>query len=201
MPNTWKEILDPIIAKFNAAWLGKDDAIWNAEGSKAMAGLLTDMQKHLDNGDDFFIPKNQVEKELQEKDEKIARTMSDHGRMLWKEDVEGHCDDTRLCFEYGDTVRCGPCAIKQATAAGVATINQDMTYNPQEARLRREIVAKDEEIARLKEIILRIPESIREKIKEVEANNAYWGGPHKQAYPDAPDILKDIEDYLESMQK
>lgn len=70
-----------------------------------------------------------------------SRTLSDHGRMLWRDDVEGHCPSPELCFEYGPTVRCSPCAIKQAEDAGVATLHPDRTYSPQECRLKRELAA------------------------------------------------------------
>ena len=53
--------------------------------------------------------------------ELVERTMTDHQRMLWRDDVEGICPTPDMCFEYGDHVRCGPCAIKQATARGVQT--------------------------------------------------------------------------------
>ena len=57
---SWRSILEPIIAKFNAAWLSNGNAIWNGEGAKAMAALLTEMGGHLDNGDGYFIPRHQL---------------------------------------------------------------------------------------------------------------------------------------------
>lgn len=49
------------------------------------------------------------------------RMMTDCQRMLWRDDVAGICPTLDMCFEYGDHVRCGPCAIKQAAAYGVET--------------------------------------------------------------------------------
>ncbi len=47
-------------------------------------------------------------------------TISDGGRLLHKSDVVGVCEDSDLCFERADDVaRCGPCARKLASAAGV----------------------------------------------------------------------------------
>lgn len=56
----WAEVIAPLAAKFNAAWLSGGEAIWNAEGSEAMAKLLTRMAHHLDNGDDYFIPRHRL---------------------------------------------------------------------------------------------------------------------------------------------
>lgn len=72
-------------------------------------------------------------------EDRNKRTLTDHGRMLWRDDVEGHCDSPDLCFEHGGPVRCSPCAIKQATAAGVTTLDPDRAYLPEVCRLRREI--------------------------------------------------------------
>lgn len=66
------------------------------------------------------------------------RTLEDHGRMLWRDDVEGHCLNPDLCFEYSDTVRCGACAFKQSAAAGVEVRNPDKSYSPEVCRLKRE---------------------------------------------------------------
>jgi hypothetical protein len=66
------------------------------------------------------------------------RTLSDHGRLLWRDDVEGICPTIDSCFEYGDTVRCSPCAIKQAAARGVET-NYSLPELPEVSRQRREI--------------------------------------------------------------
>lgn len=94
-----------------------------------------------------------------------ARTMSDHGRMLWRDDVEGHCPSPELCFEHGLTVRCSPCAIKQAEAAGVATLHPERTYSPQECRLKRELAeAKAREAA-----LVSLLTDAREQINDASA--------------------------------
>ena len=83
---------------------------------------------------------------------RIARTLSDHGRMLWRDDVEGYCPSPELCFEYSATVRCSPCAIKQATASGVETLRPDQSYLPEVCRLNRELAeakAREAELVKL----------------------------------------------------
>lgn len=69
---------------------------------------------------------------------RVRRTMSDPQRMLWADDVKGVCQSPDMCFEYGDHVRCGPCAIQQAANAGVET---DLTVPnlPEVHRLQRKI--------------------------------------------------------------
>ena len=63
----------------------------------------------------------------------------DHGRLLWREDVETHCPNADLCFEYSATVRCSPCAIKQSDAEGVEALSLNNVYQPEVARLNREL--------------------------------------------------------------
>ena len=70
----------------------------------------------------------------------IKRRLSDHQRMLWKDEVHGVCPDVSLCFEHGDHARCGPCAIKLADAAGVET-DFSIPDLPEVYRLRRRITA------------------------------------------------------------
>lgn len=70
----------------------------------------------------------------------IRRTMTDPQRMIWRDDVEGICQSPAMCFEYGGHVRCGPCAIKQATGCGVET-DHSVPNLPEVYRLRREIAA------------------------------------------------------------
>lgn len=69
---------------------------------------------------------------------RVSRTMTDPQRMLWADDVKGICQSPDMCFEYGEHVRCGPCAIKQATNAGVES---DLTVPnlPEVYRLQRKI--------------------------------------------------------------
>ena len=71
--------------------------------------------------------------------ERNRRTMTDPGRMLWKDDVEGICRSPDMCFDYGEHVRCGPCAIDQATRAGV-TSDLSVPRLPEVSRLRRMLV-------------------------------------------------------------
>ncbi len=71
--------------------------------------------------------------------ERNRRTMTDPGRMLWKDDVEGICPLPGICFDYGEHVRCGPCAIIQATRAGVVS-DFSVPRLPEVSRLRRLLV-------------------------------------------------------------
>lgn len=73
-------------------------------------------------------------------DEKRRRTLTDTQRLLWRDDVEGICASPDMCFEYGTTVRCGPCAIKQSNALGV-TADLSLPNLPEVSRLRRELAA------------------------------------------------------------
>jgi hypothetical protein len=70
--------------------------------------------------------------------ERVRRTMTDHGRLLWRDDVEAACPHPDMCFDYGETVRCGPCAIKAAQALGIET-NMTLPDLPEVSRLRREL--------------------------------------------------------------
>lgn len=69
------------------------------------------------------------------------KRLCDHGRLLFRDDVERHCGNPDICFEYGGTVRCSPCAIKQADAEGVETLDVERVYLPEVARLNRELAA------------------------------------------------------------
>lgn len=77
------------------------------------------------------------------------RTLSDPQRLLWRDDVEGICPTPGVCWEYGDTARCGPCAIKQAEKFGVES-NHTIPNLPEVYRLRREARDQADEIARLR---------------------------------------------------
>ena len=70
----------------------------------------------------------------------VDRTMTDHQRLLWRDDVEGICPTPGVCWEYGDTARCGPCAIKQASKCGVEA-NMSLPNLPEVYRLRRQCEA------------------------------------------------------------
>lgn len=70
-------------------------------------------------------------------EDRNRRTMTDPQRMLWRDDVEGVCPSPDLCFdEYCERVRCGPCAIKQATLAGIES-DLSVPNLPEVYRLRR----------------------------------------------------------------
>lgn len=69
-------------------------------------------------------------------EQRNARTLTDGQRLLWRDDVEGICCNPDLCFEYGKTVRCGPCATKQSLAAGVEP-DWSLPAYPEVARLKR----------------------------------------------------------------
>lgn len=73
-------------------------------------------------------------------EEKLRRTMTDPQRLLWRDDVEGICPTPGACWEYGDTARCGPCAIEQAKRCGVES-NHSLPNLPEVYRLRRKLTA------------------------------------------------------------
>ena len=73
-------------------------------------------------------------------EERNRRTMTDPQRLLWKDDVVGICRSPDMCFEYGDHARCGPCAIDQATQAGVIS-DHSLPNLPEVYRLRRQLAA------------------------------------------------------------
>jgi hypothetical protein len=68
------------------------------------------------------------------------RTMTDPQRLLFRDDVEGICPSPGACWEYGDTARCGPCAIKQAALHGIES-NMALPNLPEVYRLRRKLKA------------------------------------------------------------
>jgi hypothetical protein len=74
----------------------------------------------------------------------VRFTLEDHQRLLRESDVEHICPSKEICFEYADRVRCGPCAIKQALALGVAT-DDTLPFAPEQYRLRRRMVAAQAE--------------------------------------------------------
>lgn len=71
---------------------------------------------------------------------RVARTMTDHGRMLWQDDVTGICASPDMCFGDGGRGRCSPCANKQAEACGVPS-DWSPSYSPEVCRLTRELTA------------------------------------------------------------
>lgn len=72
--------------------------------------------------------------------DRLNRTMTDPQRMIWRDDVDGICPTPDMCFEYSGHARCGPCAIKQATAYGVET-DYSVPNLPEVYRLQRELAA------------------------------------------------------------
>lgn len=102
--------------------------------------------------------------EVQRLREEQAFTLSDGQRLLRKCDVEGVCDATDLCFENPNTVvRCGPCAAKVSSRAGVP-LNPYTHGNPEAMRLRRE---RDAALARV--------EKLRHQITEASEPDFIWG--------------------------
>lgn len=80
--------------------------------------------------------------------DRVARTMSDSQRLIWRDDVEGICRSPDMCFEYGDHARCGPCSIDQAKACGIATL-QSLPNLPEVSRLQREAASLRDRVAAL----------------------------------------------------
>lgn len=72
--------------------------------------------------------------------DRVRRTLTDPQRKLWRDDVEGICSSPDMCFEYGETVRCWPCAARQSAAAGIE-IDSSTPNSPEAFRLRRELKA------------------------------------------------------------
>ncbi|WP_293921058.1 hypothetical protein [Sphingobium sp. UBA5915] len=87
------------------------------------------------------------------------RRLSDPQRLLWRDDVEGICPTPGACWEYGDTARCGPCAIKQAEKFGVES-NHDLPNMPEVYRLRRATRTLEAQIAELHERIGQIERAL-----------------------------------------
>jgi len=115
------------------------------------------------------------------------RTLSDPQRLLWRDDVEGICPTPGVCWEYGDTARCGPCAIKQAEKFGVES-NHTLPNLPEVYRLRREARDQADEIARLREERRRLVEALKvadDAIKEMF--RYYDGGETRGSYDGKPE--------------
>lgn len=83
---------------------------------------------------------------LTELTDRERRTLTDPQRLLWRDDVEGICPTPGACWEYGETARCGPCAIKQAAAIGVES-NLSVPNLPEVYRLRRQLRAMGVEVS------------------------------------------------------
>jgi len=100
------------------------------------------------------LPAPEASDELAALRERDRRTMTDPQRLIWRDDVEGICPTPDMCFEYGEHARCGPCAIKQATACGVAS-DLSLPNLPEVSWQRREIAALNERVAALTEVVER----------------------------------------------
>ena len=79
-------------------------------------------------------------------------TLTDCQRLLRKQDVDGICQHSDMCFEYSNVVRCGPCGIEQARRAGVET-DRSLPNLPEVSRLNREIASLRQQLAEAREAI------------------------------------------------
>lgn len=87
-------------------------------------------------------------------------TLTDGQRLLQKSDVEDICPSKELCFGYGNRVRCGPCAVRQAQKHGVET-DASLLFSPGEYRLERRVKAAETEIGLLNEALKSVVVSYR----------------------------------------
>jgi hypothetical protein len=85
----------------------------------------------------------------------LNRQMADTQRLVFKDEAEAVCPDVAMCFEYGEHVRCGPCAIKLADRAGVEP-NLALPNLPEVSRLNRVAAAKDARISELEAEVARL---------------------------------------------
>lgn len=99
--------------------------------------------------------------ELERLRDAVLFTMTDGQRLLRKSDVEDICPSKELCFEYGNHVRCGPCAIKQSQKYGVET-DLSLPFSPAEYRLKRRVRAAETEIGILNEALRSVVDSYRD---------------------------------------
>jgi hypothetical protein len=79
----------------------------------------------------------------------LARMRRDPHRLIWKDEAQKVCQSPGTCFEYRDQVRCGPCGMKLAAAAGVEVVT-GLPDLPEVSRLTRELEAARAEISRLR---------------------------------------------------
>jgi hypothetical protein len=87
-------------------------------------------------------------------------TLTDGQRLLQRSDVEDICPSKELCFEYGNHVRCGPCAIKQSRNHGVEP-DLSLPFSPAEYRLKRRLRAAETEIGTLNGALKTVVDSFR----------------------------------------
>jgi hypothetical protein len=130
---------------------------------------------------------DQIEKdELAKLQRAFHFTLTDGGRLLQKSDVEGICSSTELCFEYGNNVRCGPCAVKQAQKYGV-TPDISQPFSPEEYRLRRRVRAAETEIGVLREVLQKVVDIHRNCHASPEIGQSLMG-----------EVVNDYQDWADS---
>jgi len=98
--------------------------------------------------------------ELDKLRDALRFTMTDTQRLLRASDVEHICPNKELCFEYGDHVRCAPCAIRQSEMHGVKP-NLSLPFSPEEYRLKRRVRSAETETGVLNEALGNIGEAYR----------------------------------------
>lgn len=101
-----------------------------------------------DNSNQPYTERHEAATRITALEAEKRRTQTDTQRLLWRDDVEGVCPTIEICFEYGETVRCGPCAIKAALRDGVEP-NYSLPALPEVSRLKRANVALEAENAEL----------------------------------------------------
>jgi hypothetical protein len=89
-------------------------------------------------------------------------TLTDCQRLLQSKDVDGICRSPDMCFEYSETVRCGPCAIKQSRNHGVEP-DFSLPGSAEVYRLQRRLRAAETEVSMF-------AEAFRTVIDAVQAN-------------------------------
>nr|WP_250807441.1 hypothetical protein [Neorhizobium tomejilense] len=90
----------------------------------------------------------------------IHFTLTDGQRLLQRSDVEDICPSKELCFEYGNHVRCGPCAVKHSRKHGVEP-DTSLPFSPAEYRLKRRVRAAETEIGVLNAALQSVVDSYR----------------------------------------
>lgn len=131
------------MARIRASILHASSA-WGSSDDGALIGALADEVERL----------RAVHSTVEAAQARINRTLQDHGRMLWRDDIQPHCPSFDLCSEYADNgLRCSPCAIKQSEAAGVEVLNFRKPYSPEEWRLNRRIAALEAELVAVRDAL------------------------------------------------
>jgi hypothetical protein len=109
---------------------------------------------------DVGAPECSDQSELEGLRDALRFTLTDGQRLLRRSDVEDICPSKELCFEYGNHVRCGPCAVKQAQKHGVES-DISLPFSPSEYRLKRQVRAAETEIGMLNAALKSVVESYR----------------------------------------